>query len=77
MFEDLFTAPIHGRKWIDGVSDECRQFCEALAAEIVERSKEPSWAETLRYIEKHYPDDAPSNAESITKAVRVMVKEHG
>ena len=58
MFEDLFTAPVQGRKWIDGVSAECRQFCEELADEIIRRGREPSWMATLRLIKERFPQDA-------------------
>lgn len=76
MYDDLFKARDGG--WFESVSDECREFLEGLADEVVARGEDPTWAEVRRRLVAEFPDDASiKTIEPIQRAIRGLVAERG
>lgn len=73
-FDDLYKTTPGTKSWIHKVSTECREWCQALAADILEREQEPVWQNVHRAIQEQFPDDAPKAPDTIRAAIRSLVR---
>lgn len=73
--DSLFDGPLGGsRSWFDRARPEVKAECERIANKIIEKGKEPNWAEVRRYLERKFPGQIPTSKAGVSDNIRRLVK---